>query len=167
MGNTRLSLTLPNGITITFETDAVADPRELLSFAFKELPPGLMRAPENASGAAEPTNTQPSKVKVAQADGNTDQLVEFCRGLAPLGDMRRIVAIAEGARRFRGVMQVSPLELGTLFDEVGWPRPKDFVQALRNAGRRRFGWLARVPGKQGYYTPTEEGVKEVVGKQEA
>ena len=65
--------------------------------------------------------------------------------MAPSGDMRRVVVAAEGAKRFLGMDKVSAQELGPLFDFLQWPRPKDFVQTLRNAGAglRSSGWRGR------------------------
>ena len=84
--------------------------------------------------------------------------------LAPAGDMRRVVAAAEGARRFLGMDRVSTQELGALFDFVQWPKPRNFLQTLRNAGRSDFRWLQRVPGSSGYYSVTDQGRREIISE---
>jgi hypothetical protein len=83
--------------------------------------------------------------------------VEFCQSASPLGDMRRVVVAAEGARRFLDIDSVEAEELGRLFDLAGWQHPHSFVQTLRNAARSKFRWLERVPGRSGYYTVTDIG----------
>ncbi|MDA0733298.1 MAG: hypothetical protein O2909_00735 [Chloroflexi bacterium] len=88
---------------------------------------------------------------------------EFCRTSNPLGDMRRVVVAAEGARRFLGAESVDAKGLGHFFDLAGWPRPHSFVQTLRNAARSKFRWLERVPGRSGYYTVTEIGRTTALG----
>ena len=87
----------------------------------------------------------------------------FCRGADPMGDMRKVIAAAEGARRHLNMDNVDTWELGHLFDLAGWTRPRNFTQTLRNAARTSFRWLERVPGRAGRYTTTEKGRSEVLG----
>lgn len=93
-----------------------------------------------------------------------EELVHFCRRMAPTVDMRRVVVAAEGARRYWGLEGVSPRELADIFDQAGWPRPGDFVQTLRNAARRKFGWLERMRGKPHYYVVTDKGREKIIGQ---
>jgi hypothetical protein len=92
-----------------------------------------------------------------------DGFAEFCRATNPLGDMRRVVVAAEGARRFLGAESVDAEGLGRLFVLAGWPRPHSFVQTLRNAARSKFRWLERVPGRSGHYTVTDLGRSTALG----
>ena len=73
------------------------------------------------------------------------------------GDMRKVVAAAEGAARMFSMDNVDAWELGHLFDMTGWPQPHSFTQALRNAARSKFRWLERVPGRSGRYSVTDAG----------
>ncbi|MCH7712823.1 MAG: hypothetical protein IIC99_04275 [Chloroflexi bacterium] len=81
----------------------------------------------------------------------------FCRTVNPMGDMRKVVAAAEGAARMFSMENVDAWELGHLFDMTGWPQPHSFTQALRNAARSKFRWLERVPGRSGRYSVTDAG----------
>ena len=81
----------------------------------------------------------------------------FCRTVNPMGDMRMVVAAAEGAARMCSMDNVDAWELGHLFDMTGWPQPHSFTQALRNAARSKFRWLERVPGRSGRYSVTDAG----------
>lgn len=87
----------------------------------------------------------------------------FCRAADPIGDMRKVVAAAEGARRYLNMDNVDAWELGHLFDLAGWKRPPNFIQTLRNAARTSFRWLERVPGRSGRYTTTEKGRSVALG----
>ena len=84
----------------------------------------------------------------------------FCQAANPLGDMRRVVVAAEGARRHFGVDGVNADDLGWLFDIAGWRRPGNFTQTLRNAARSKFGWLERIPGRSGRYAATPLGLSK-------
>ena len=90
--------------------------------------------------------------------GADSSFLQFCRTANPLGDMRRVVAAAEGARRFLSIDDVDEESLGRLFDLTGWRRPHSFTQTLRNAGRSSYRWLERVPGRAGRYTVTQAGL---------
>jgi hypothetical protein len=156
----KLTLSLPNGAVVTLETSTEEHLQELLHLAFKELPLELLRSSHPAQEG------RPEEEKGRDGLG-LREFSSFCRGLAPRGDMRRLVTAAEGARRFLGMAEVSAKELPMLFEAAGWPKPRDFTQTLRNAGRSKFGWLERVPGRQGYYTVTEKGKQEVLGERGA
>ena len=90
--------------------------------------------------------------------------VEFCRSANPLGDMRRVVVAAEGARQILGMPSVNVQDLGELFDLVGWRHAHNFTQTLRNAARDKFRWMERVPGRAGRYAVTELGRSVTLGK---
>ena len=81
----------------------------------------------------------------------------FCRTVNPMGDMRKVVAAAEGAARMFSMANVDAWELGHLFDMAGWSQPHSFTQALRNAARSKFRWLERIPGRSGRYSVTDAG----------
>ena len=99
------------------------------------------------------------------ADPAADRtFLEFCQSVNPVGDMRRVVVAAEGAARYLGRASVDADELGRLFDLAGWPRPHSFVQTLRNAGRSKFRWLERIPGRSGHYRVTEVGRATALGQ---
>ena len=95
-----------------------------------------------------------------------EAFARFCGSLSPLGDMRRVVVAAEGARRFLEMDVVSKREVGRLFDLVGWRQSGDFLQTIRNASRSKFRWLERVPGSPGYYAVTEIGREKVIAPRE-
>ena len=173
----KVSINLPGDTVITFEADEPQLCREVLAVALKELPRDILRlhgdgvaaveapVPENGtSGAGSPVPAgEPEPVAgVASSSAANRRAAEvafgrFCLSIAPMGDMRRTVVAAEGARRYLGAASVSGEELGHLFDLAGWMRPTDFLQTLRNAARRKFGWVERVPGKSGHYTVTPQG----------
>ena len=83
--------------------------------------------------------------------------IQFCQSVNPLGDMRKVVVVAEGAARFLEMDSVDAQELARLFDRVAWLHPHNFTQTLRNAARNKFRWLERVPGRSGNYTVTSLG----------
>ena len=101
------------------------------------------------------------------ADGSLDltritwqsrlEFTAFCQGINPTGNMRRAVVAAEAANRFFGLTGVTADEMIELFDLVGWARPRDLTQTIRNAARSKFGWLERIPGRAGSYAATELG----------
>ena len=91
------------------------------------------------------------------SDATEGAFIEFCRSANPLGDMRRVVVIAEGASRYLGTDTVDVEELSKLFDLVAWPRPHNLTQTLRNAARSKFRWLERIPGRSGHYAVTDLG----------
>ena len=157
----KVTITFPSGVTITLETtephkysEVIASTRDYLS---QEDPPSQhgLEITENL------VKDQPSSNGNGQRH-NDPQFLEFCQLLAPVGDMRRVVVAAEGARRFLNMDRISSQELGPLFDFVQWPRPSNFLQTLRNAGRSNFQWLQRAPGNSGYYSVTEQGRREIM-----
>ena len=91
------------------------------------------------------------------------QAADYCRSVNPLGDMRRVVVATYAAELYLGAEGVSATELAGIFDANGWPQPTDFVQAIRNAAREKFGWLERV-GNPGYYKVTATGRAAVLGE---
>ena len=87
--------------------------------------------------------------------------------MAPIGDMRRTVVAAIGAKMHLTRKCVSPAELKQFFNLVGWSEPPNFIQTLRNAARSKFRWMERVPGKPGYYSATSTGVAAVTSARPA
>lgn len=186
----KVSITLPNNAQITFESEEPEVIHQVVGMALRDLPRDLMRsAPEAVpevnevngnserlaatekgngvvnSSAAEsetPPTRQASQTKGTLNEGE-QAFVKFCQSVSPMGDMRRVVVAAEGARRFLNVDSVDPEELGRLFDLAGWQYPHNFVQTLRNAARSKFRWLERVPGRSGHYTVTDLGRTTALG----
>jgi len=112
-------------------------------------------APRKPAGSRDvPPRRQGSPRKLTDAE---QDFAEFCQKANPMGDMRRVVVVAEGASRYLGHESVNSEELGRLFDLVGWQRPHSFVQTLRNSARSKFRWLERVPGRSGQYKVTDLG----------
>ena len=161
-------VSMPNGITISLESTEPEEVSSLVAAALKELPVALLQVPspqENVS--ATPLKGKSVIYGLPQAleatdPSNVEAFKSFCQRLAPVGDMRRLIVAAEGARRFLGMGRVSPAELEKLFDYAGWPVPPNLVQTLRNAARNSFGWMERVAGRQGYYTVSTKGVQAVI-----
>ena len=186
----KVSISLPGNALITLEAEQSEVFQHVVGMALKELPAEIMRmhigirpsTNDEEEGKDVATSTLVSELvsprvqdqqpnvlfeSPASPDGRTaaeDSYVQFCTSLAPLGDMRRVVLAAEGARTYLGMGSVSESELGYLFDLAGWQRPSGFVQTLRNAARSKFRWLERVPGMAGYYSVTEVGRMSVIGQ---
>ena len=175
-------ISLPNNVSITFESSEAHLYSEVMGFVLKELPRELARLPLNTpvtEGQEEKSSSVqvvhlpevkkeasgPTKVDSSREEQAQRVFQEFCRALSPMGDMRRIVVAADGAQRFLEMYQVSPGELERLFQLAGWPKPKDLVQSLRNAARSSFRWMERVPGRQGYYIVSDRGRRAVVEKE--
>ena len=162
----KVTITFPSGVTISLETedsdtygDVIASTRQYLTA--EDAAPSV-----NGNGAMPAAvHEEPSVNGSSSGNGHissSPEFLEFCQLMAPSGDMRRVVVAAEGAKRFLGMDKVSAQELGPLFDFLQWPRPKDFVQTLRNAGRSAFQWLERSPGNSGYYSVTDQGRREII-----
>ena len=122
----------------------------------------------SAEPAVEPSSDPTSPDDTAVPPGLSDprlarDFTVFCRAADPMGDMRKVVAAAEGARRHLKIENVDAWELGHLFDLAGWNRPHNFTQTLRNAARTSYRWLERVPGRSGRYTTTEKGRSVALG----
>ena len=178
----KVSINLPGDTVITFEADEPGLCREVLDVALKELPRDILRLGANNAATEEAPATEggtsdaraavqaaaPEPVDelepptAATSRGAEDAFGRFCRSIAPMGDMRRTIVAAEGAKRYLGAASVSGESLGRLFDLAGWMRPADFPQTLRNAARNKFGWLERVPGKPGHYVVTPQGRAKVI-----
>ena len=92
------------------------------------------------------------------------EFVAFCLEANPIGDMRRAVVAAEGARQHFGVDGVDADGLGCLFDMTGWRKPRDFTQTLRNASRSKYRWLERIPGRSGRYAATPLGISKTLNR---
>ena len=119
-----------------------------------------------ANEVAAPAPSDEDEEAGREMGDNEESFARFCESLAPIGDMRRLVVAAEGARRFLNIESVSENELGALFDMAGWRQPGNFLQSLRNAARSKFGWVERVPGTTGYYAITQVGRDSVIGDEE-
>ena len=113
----------------------------------KNLSPAAARTTSHGQGAAAAFTAAASEAS----------FVQFCRSVNPLGDMRRVVVAAEGAKRFLQADGVDAEELSRLFDLASWPQPHSFTQTLRNAARSKFRWIERMPGRNGHYWVTEKG----------
>lgn len=181
----KVSIILPNKAQISFESEEPEVIHEIVRMVLRDLPRELMQFPPPVDGAlGQPfplAKGQPeyaeksSSVKIpanshgqsptkgaAPAEGER-AFVEFCRSANPLGDMRRVVVAAEGARRSLGMDSIDTADLERLFDLAGWRRPHSFVQTLRNAARGKFRWLERVPGRTGRYAVTDLGRSVTLG----
>lgn len=184
----KVSITLPGQTVITVEASEPEVFKEVVSIALRELPRDLIRlqASETSSNGAarpdenlvpepvagngrEPPPPEPVSKDTSEAPAIPREAQEgytrFTASLSPVGDMRRVVVAAEGARRFLGMEGVSEAELGHLFDLAGWRRPGSFLQTLRNGARSKFRWLERVPGNPGYYAISQQGSDAVLGQQ--
>lgn len=185
----KVSIILPNRAQISFESEEPEVIHEIVGIVLRDLPRELMQSPPPVDGAlGQPFSLHPGGAKGqpegaekgssvrrpaasrrqrppkgAAPAGGERAFVEFCRSANPLGDMRRVVVAAEGARRSLGMDSVDTADLEWLFDLVGWRRPHSFVQTLRNAARGKFRWLERVPGRAGRYAATDLGRSVTLG----
>ena len=167
----KVTITLPDGATVTLEAHEPHTYREIIASAREYL---LLNKPSNHNGSPDLTTQgfrpeapslpeAPRPVTtVGEGTPNNREFISFCRRLDPAGDMRRVVVAAEGARRYLAMNRVSSRELESLFNTVGWPNPANFLHTLRNAGRSTFRWLQRVPGNSGYYTVTVRGRRQIL-----
>ena len=134
---------------------------------------GSVSAGSSAPMAPLPTPNRPSESETFEDDSDPAPLIgdpasyqeaaSYCRRVNPLGDMRRVVVATHAAELYLDAEGVSATELSGIFDATGWPQPTDFVQAIRNAAREKFGWLERV-GNPGYYKVTSTGRAAVLGE---
>lgn len=182
----KVSINLPGNAVITLEASEPQLFQQVVSLTLKELPKDLMQMQllgttqsESAENGKKVTHEPMSAIAqiakesapgpVSESDApsmDTDSkqtFARFCEEMSPLGDMRRVIVAAEGARRFLGIQGVSEKELGTLFDLAGWRKPAGFLQTLRNAARSKFRWIERFPDCPGYYAVTPIGLDKVVG----
>jgi hypothetical protein len=104
-----------------------------------------------------PAPDRPEPPQIVRSPEAEAAFTEFCRSANPLGDMRRVVVVADAARRFFGMESVDGSELAWLFNLAGWRQSHNFTQTLRNAARDKFRWLERLPGRTGRYTATAQG----------
>lgn len=150
-GSNQKSTSVPTGLTAPAKSP---QPRRRSS-----TPPREARSPGPTPAESTPSASAP--VQAVPPELSDPRLARdfavFCRTADPMGDMRKVVAAAEGAHRHLNMDSVDAWELGYLFDLAGWTRPHNFTQTLRNAARNTFRWLERVPGRAGRYTTTEEG----------
>ena len=164
----KVNIDFPNGISISLDTTDSEETKLLLSSILKELPVNMFKSPEIKSNPVysrqqdKDVVTPISDVVKSNTNGNYQAFKSFCNNLNPVGDMRRAVVAAEGAKRHLGLKKISPEELNYLFDYVNWQPPTNLVQTLRNAGRKSFAWIERVPGRQGYYIVTPKGIESVI-----
>ena len=131
-------------------------------------PPPVAASPEPAPVPVKTTPLVPPSANTIPPTLSNPRLTrdfaDFCRNADPIGDMRKVVAAAEGARRHLDMETVDAWELGQLFDLAGWTRAHNFTQTLRNAARHKFKWLERAPGRAGRYAATEKGREVVLGR---
>ena len=111
-----------------------------------------------------PAPDRPEPPQIVRSPEAEAAFTEFCRSANPLGDMRRVVVVADAARRFFGMESVDGAELAWLFDLAGWRQPPSFAEALRNAARAKFGWLELIPGRAGRYAATDLGRAVTLGE---
>jgi hypothetical protein len=116
---------------------------------------GAMNIYSNGNSA----NKHASEYELRNGTTNMEEqeFIDFCRESNPMGDMRKVVVVAEAASRYLNENMVDCDRLGELFDILGWHRPHSFIQTLRNSARSKFRWLERVPGRSGKYMVTEVG----------
>ena len=157
----KVTITFPSGVTIAIETTESDRYGDVIASTRQYLTAEDMASSANGNGATPALQEEPARNGNGHLN-SSPEFLEFCQLMAPSGDMRRVVVAAEGAKRFLGLDKVSAQELGPLFDFLQWPRPKDFVQTLRNAGRSAFQWLERSPGNSGYYSVTDQGRREII-----
>jgi hypothetical protein len=177
----KVSIIFPNKAQISFESEEPEIIHEIVGMVLRDLPRELMQSPPPVDGALDqPEDTEkgssvrrpaashrqrlPKGVLHRGEGGGERAFVEFCRSANPLGDMRRVVVAAEGARRSLSMDSVDTAGLERLFDLAGWRRPHSFVQTLRNAARGKFRWLERVPGRAGRYAATDLGRSVTLGE---
>ncbi len=186
----KVSINLPNDTHVVVESDEAQLIRDIVAFvlrnshqtADKNPLPGLFeeeKAPNGQIPSQRPSGLDVTdRLEVSrqpfsnggdganhEVENKTDRegkYVQFTQLLAPVGDMRRVVVAAEGARAFLELDAVSEDELVYLFDLAGWRRPNDFLQTLRNSARSTFRWLERTPGRPGYYSVTSVGKAAVI-----
>ena len=157
----KVTVTFPSGVTITLETTEPQMYGEVIASTREYLTSDSVAPSANGNGAGPILQEEPYTNENGHVS-TSPEFLEFCQLMAPSGDMRRVVVAAEGAKRFLDLDKISAQELGPLFDFLQWPRPKDFVQTLRNAGRSAFQWLERSPGNSGYYSVTDQGRREII-----
>ncbi len=189
----KVSVTLPNGAEITCEASDPSLCSQMLEMVLKDLPGDLMsggqRGRHPASLAIDGGCEALSEVSSVQSEHSEhsdhsngasavmaesqatstpaeSEFAEYCRSVAPVGDMRRVVLVAWAANHFLGTSSISDRELSRMFQLVGWRKPESFTQALRNAARSKFRWLERIPGRSGYYSATDVGIRAVVPTQD-
>jgi hypothetical protein len=179
----KISITLPNGSVVTIEGLETEDAASLIGSLLRDvstlktynvLPRTAARQPAwgttrdtSIPGFNQQFKNESALKPVAlpdETDPRWDEFRSFCKRANPLGDMRRVVAAAEGAHRYLGVNAVSTRELAHLFKALNWTQPPSIVQTVRNGARSIFRWLERVPNRRGFYTVTDTGRRVVLGE---
>ena len=152
----QLAARLNGGADVAAETPPPARVRRTPPLPTPETPTATLAA----TAASEPAHApvmSPTPVEVSL------EVLAYCREHDPGATMRRIVAIAAGVSRQGGAGITVPYLTAT-FTTLGWQSPSDFSAAVRNAARASFGWLARVPEREGVYAITPKGRQEVLGE---
>ena len=183
----KVSITLPNGAEIACEASEPSLCSRMLEIVLKDLPGDLMGSGQkdlhtasiavdgNADALSDLSSVQSEHSNGASANAvdskvpsnpSESEFAEYCRSVAPVGDMRRVVLAAWAANHFLGTSSISDNELSSLFQLVGWRKPESFTQTLRNAARSKFRWMERIPGRSGYYCATDVGIRAVVPTQD-
>lgn len=85
---------------------------------------------------------------------------DYYRQKDPRSDIERVTVLANYGREYRNMAEVSEAELSPLFNEAGARLPKNVTQAIRNAGRKDYGYL-EFAGRTGYYRITNAGINLV------
>ena len=119
--------------------------------------PAQTRRQTPAQGVGSPSAGETPPARRVASTPSEKRFARFCANAAPLGDMRKVVVAADGAKLFLDMASVDATDLAGLFDLAGWRIPHNFIQTLRNAARDKYRWLERVPGRSGRYTATELG----------
>ena len=119
--------------------------------------PAQTRREITTQGVGSPGAGETTAANRVASTPSEKRFARFCANSAPLGDMRKVVVAADGAKLFLDIASVDATDLAGLFDLAGWRVPHNFIQTLRNAARDKYRWLERVPGRSGRYTATELG----------
>ncbi len=183
----KVSITLPNGTEITCEASDPSLCMQMMAMVLQDLPRDLitMRQADSNKGSLDEKSVSTALEEMSAlqpersngASGGPDdpesspspaesEFAKYCRNVTPVGDMRRVVLAAWAANHFLGTSSISDRELTHLFNLAGWRQPESFTQALRNAARSKFKWMERIPGRSGYYSVTDVGVRAVVPVQD-
>ena len=100
------------------------------------------------------------KEALVEAEAEVPRIDNFYKEKDPRNDMERITVLGYYAKEYRSIPEVSESELAPLFNEVGGQLPKDIMQTLRNAARKKYSYLEST-GRKGYYRITNIGINLV------
>lgn len=135
---------------ITFEIEGAEDlVRDGMTYAKENI------LTESIRGETKRLFTEQGKPK-EEAVSEAIPIRDYYNQKDPRNDMERVAVLANYAREYRNISEVSDSELRPLFNEVGARLPKDLAQAIRNAARKQTGYL-EYTGEKGYYRITNAG----------